>query len=333
MKQLVGALGAALALAWSAGAAAQTLNAEQAAGYCTAEGAFGERFGAESVNGRAQGRIMNSQRVTPAQAYPPFGELEVTFTHLSQRVHTINAVVRYPDERAALAAQEQLNAALSRRFAHSGESELGDGVAFTSVDPSQPGGYKAETVVLGPELQLICTDRALYQQTLNEVFGRAEIAQLPAPPQLVLPTTPPANVCETPSARAAFLAEFETHMNAIMNYGTDSARYLETLTRWKSQQMIQRGLWTEADSQAFALSMLQDPGFQRHFEATMGGLMAVLSGLQGAFDENRDERSRCTAGLTALSATLQMVRDGEAHWTYTAGLYDAEARRRGGTIE
>ena len=62
-------------------------------------------------------------------------------------------------------------------------------------------------------------------------------------------------------------------------------------------------------------------------------LTAVLPGLQRTFDENGDERSRCAAGLTTLAASLQMVRDGEAHWTYTAGLYDAEARPPGGTIE
>jgi hypothetical protein len=164
---------------------------------------------------------------------------------------------------------------------------------------------------------------------MDEVMGRARITERPRPPQLTLPATPQANVCATAETRAPFMAAFEGQMESVMTYGTESGRYLETLTRWKSQEMIDQGVWTEADSQAFALSMLQDPDFGRRMEATMTSAMQVISALAPAYDESASEESRCRSAVSALGAAQELIANGEEHWNYTIGLYEAEARRRG----
>jgi hypothetical protein len=331
MRWWIGAL-AALACAWSGAAAAQDINTEQVAAYCTAEGGFGQRFGAESVSGSAGQRMMNSTFVTPQTPYPPFGELEVVFTHLSQRIHTINASARFANEAAAQDAFDVLDEALSRRFAFSGDNEIGDGVAYYSVDPDTSGGYSVELVLLEREIQLICIDRTLRQQTMDEFLGRATVAQRPEPPRLALPAEPAANVCTTEETRSAFLADFEPRLDEIMQYGAASGRYSETLANWKNQQMIQRGLWTEAESQNFALRLLEDPQFMRHFQSNMGGVLAMMTAAQ-AMENAGDDTGRCAAGVRILRTARGVVTGAEAHWSYLDERYDAEARRRGGTLD
>lgn len=328
MRGMFAALASALILLCGATAAEAALP-EGAANFCTAEGGFGERFGATEINGQSRSRVMNSQTITLPATYAPFTQAEVTVTHLSRRVHTINAIAPYPNEEAAIEAALEFEETLEAHFPHSGLNEMEDGFAFYSSDPALPGGWKVEIVQFGSEVQFICIDRTLYQQTMEELFGRARIAEQPTPPQLVLPEAPEGNVCETPEARAAFMADFESRMNTAMSYATDSSRYLEILTRWKSQQMIDRGAWTEADSQAFAIALLQDPGFARHMETSMNTLMQLMGGLSAAFDESASETSRCRSAVATLAVARQLSESVEAHWGYLIDRYDAEATRRG----
>ncbi len=331
MRWIIGALVATLTFTLIDRAEAQAFDAAQAANYCTAEGAFGERFGASGVNGVPGVRMMNSQFVTPAQAYA-FSEIEATFTHLSHRLHTISAMASFADADAAVEAYDALDEALASRFQYAGVNDLEDGIAYYSGDPATETGFKVEIMLMGDDLQFTCTDRALFQLTMDEFTGRARVAGPPAPPQLTLPPAPAAGACAAPESRAALLSGFEGQIGAIMNYGTEANRYSETLANWKRQLMQERGLWTEQESRDFHLAMLNDDGFRGHTQTSMNALMAMIGQLQ-AMEQAPDETARCGRAVDALGAARTLVSSAEANWRFMDEMYEAEARRRVGSAD
>ncbi|HYD86581.1 MAG TPA: hypothetical protein VEA80_03840 [Vitreimonas sp.] len=336
MQRLGAAITAAIALMWC-GAAVAEVNGAAMAAQCTSTGAFGVSFGAEAPAGqRGLGmRMMNSQFVTLDAAHAPFNQAEVVVTHRSRLVHTITGIARFDSEEEAGAAYDAALDAFDQdqRFA-SQASEYEDSVTYYSGPPEAASGFRAEVSLMGRELSLFCVDAALFQRTMDEIAGRDVTADSPqpAPPQLALPAALPAGVCEASDARAAFVADFYGRMEDIMAYGSEAARYNETLMHWKSRQMIAQGLWTEEDSSQFGLRLLGDPQFARHTETSMSAVLGMMGALM-EFESGVDEPARCASAQRALSLARQMVQSTEAQWTYMSQAYGAEAQRRGGSID
>ena len=68
----IAAFAALLALSFAGVAhAREPTDAAKVASYCTAQGAFGQSFGATAISGRLKMQSMNSEFVTPGALYPP----------------------------------------------------------------------------------------------------------------------------------------------------------------------------------------------------------------------------------------------------------------------
>jgi hypothetical protein len=323
----------AIALAWSGAAAAQSVSGAQIAGQCTAEGAFGQRFGAETVNGAAGMALMNSQMVDLPASFAPFVDAEVVFTVRSRRIHTVTGMARFASDSEAKAAFDAAVAAMEAdtRFAtHMTEYE--DSMVFYTTDQDAMTGLKADISVNGREIVYFCTDLALYTRTMDELAGRDITASTarPTPPQITLPDVP-ANVCSTAEGRTAFLAGFEPKLQEIMGYGGTIHRYNETLMHWANAQMIAQGLWTQDESASFALQLLNDPQFMRHTETSMNAAMEMLGAVM-AYSEATDDATRCTRAHQALTSAHTTISSAQTQWGVMGRLYQAEAERRGGTL-
>lgn len=333
MQRLGAAIAMAIALAWSGSAAAQSVNGAQIAAQCTAEGAFGQRFGAESVNGAPGMALMNSQMVDLPAEFAPFNQAEVVFTIRSRRIHTITGIARFASEEAAYDAYEAALDALQAdtRFVTS-EQEYEDSMIFYTTGPDAQNGLKADISVSGREITYFCTDIALFQRTMLELSGRDVTADTarPTPPQMTLPDVP-ANVCATAEGRTTFLAGFEPKLQEIVGYGTAITRYNETLMHWANAQMIAQGLWTQEDASAFALGLLNNPDFMRDTETSMESAMQMIAAVM-AYSSATDETERCGMAHTALTSAHTSMRLAQSQWQNMGRLYQAEAQRRGGTL-
>jgi len=334
MQRLGAAIAVAIALAWSGAAAAQSVNGAQMAGQCTAEGAFGQSFGAERVNGGGTGMaLMNSQFVELPASFAPFSEAEVVFTMRSRRIHTITGIARFNSEAEAEAAYDAAVEALEndQRFVTSVQ-EFDDGIVFYTTGPDAATGLKADISFSGREITYFCTDQALFQRTMDELAGRditADTAR-PTPPQITLPDVP-ANACATAEGRTAFLAGFEPKLQEIMGYGGEINRYNETLMHWANAQMIAQGLWTQEDSQQFAMQLLSNPEFMRHTEVSMNAAMRMLAAVM-AYSEATNDSTRCAQAHQALVSAHETITSARTQWVEMGRLYQAEAQRRGGTL-
>lgn len=333
MQRIGAAIVIAIALAWSGAAAAQSATGAQIANQCTSVGAFGQTFGAESVNGATTMRLSNSQMVNLPASFAPFREAEMVFTIRSRRIHTITGMARFDSEAEATAAFDAATEALEAdpRFAAS-EEQYEDSIAFFTTAPDQSTGLKADISVSGREIVYFCTDSALFQQTLNELAGRDITASTarPTAPQLRLPAVP-TNSCDTAEGRAALLADFEPQVQEIIGYGAEANRYSETLMHWANAQMISQGIWTQEDSAGFGMQLLNDPEFARRFEVSLNAAMRMM-GAAMAYYEATDDATRCARAHDTLTSAHETVSSTQAQWTLLTQRYQAEAQRRGGTL-
>lgn len=82
--------------------------------YCTAEGAFGQTFGARRVEreGRSMNGSGNRLAFNPRAAFPPFTEFEAGFTPTSRRLHSVQGEIILNSREAARATFEEIVAGL-----------------------------------------------------------------------------------------------------------------------------------------------------------------------------------------------------------------------------
>jgi len=160
----------------------------------------------------------------------------------------------------------------------------------------------------------------------------AQAQERPQPPTAAFPSAPDIAVCGETSARTTFLAAFETELNGAMETGREIARHHEALAQWKHDQMLQRGLWTEAEGRQFALDVLSDPEFTRRTEASMAEAMQLMTHMMG-YAEGGDDAQRCQSAVEAWRTMERVMQGADAQWSYMGELYDAEAHRRGGSLD
>jgi hypothetical protein len=332
MRIAVGAL-AALVLTWSGVAAAQDVNGATIAAQCQAQGAFGQSFGASGVNGQAGMGMMNSQFVTIPAGYAPFTEAEVVFTVRSRVIHTITGMAQFESEAQAT---EMFGAAVTAlradpRFVTS-EQEFEDGIAFYTTGPDAANGLKADISVSGRTITYFCTDLALYRRTFDELAGRDITASTPrpTPPQIALPAVGE-NVCSNADARTSFLAGFEPQLSQIMGYGGEITRYNETLMHWANAQMIAQGLWTQDESSAFNMALLNNPTFMSRTETSMNAALGMINAVM-AYSSATDDATRCARAHDTLTSAHATISSAQAQWAELGRIYQAEAQRRGGTL-
>lgn len=144
---------------------------------CTADGAFGQRFGQRLRGGSRQGftefqRILNN----PPRS-PPFRHLEVSVTPRSRVIHDIAARAAFPDARSASDAYRALVAAYEAngRLPYRNEDTLMTGMAGTSFSSNSSGGSSGYYVFIGlsgRELRISCADMDVFSQAFDEAFRR-----------------------------------------------------------------------------------------------------------------------------------------------------------------
>jgi hypothetical protein len=85
------------------------------ADYCSSETAFGQRFGADRVEGEGRSLNANGNRraFAPRTGFPPFSQFEGGFTPKSRRLHSAQGTVAFVSREEARIAFDSMVAALS----------------------------------------------------------------------------------------------------------------------------------------------------------------------------------------------------------------------------
>lgn len=177
-------LAAAIVLLGAADAAAQagrhSWTPADVIGYCTQEGAFGQRFGARSVSRTSPLADGISQIFVPRGRFPPLTEFEAVFTYSSHRLHTLESEARFDTAQQARSAYSALVEAVreSGRFPIAGTLAPGADpdteIKFYSGDETADFVLSIELFLQGQSsVVLICTDERRKWESLQE-FLRSE---------------------------------------------------------------------------------------------------------------------------------------------------------------
>jgi hypothetical protein len=144
---------------------------------CTAEGAFGQRFGQRPSGRTSPGATEFNHIIAAPAAYAPFTEVEVTITPRSRTIHSISGRAYFGNARDALGAYETLVAAFdaSQRFPYRRADALMTGAAgmgFSTREEGSPTGHYALITLEGREVQIVCNDFDRFTGALEEAFSR-----------------------------------------------------------------------------------------------------------------------------------------------------------------
>ncbi len=328
-------LAAGLALSAAGAVSAGEPNVAALAAGCTAEGAYGFRFG-DKITGSTHLGITEQWGVPVA--------VELDKTPRSEKLVSVLAIASYErdpgtfETRSASAAKlfDRIEAAIAAddRFAkREVDEDDEDDVTYSLEDADGQTVVEFSIRLGGVGVWMNCQNTALQQERIEEALGRTRVEK-PDPPTLPLPPRPEPGVCADPVRRSEFVASFSEVSMAALEYSQAGSRYSEHLAQWKGQQLIDKGVWTKQRAEAFALSAIDDPVIGPEFQAQMQRLMPMLEHLM-AFSEAQDSNptQACAEALKTLDIVQAMTASNMRQWKRMHDLYDAEARRLKVTLD
>lgn len=312
---------------------------KQLAQACSAEGAFGYRFGERRPGGNENRPLA----VAPTADWPMLTGVLLGRTPRTATVVAITGVIGLSSEPDAMQAELALTiidevAAEADLRADFVTREDSLGVVFRSFDMADlgetarvpEGAFSLELYEEQGEAWLMCTDNVREGLIWDEAMGRGQ-TEPPVRPNLALGPRPPAGVCDDPPAAARLVASLEGLQDEVFASGQRGNRYFTDLNGWYGQQLKASGLWDKERGFEFAMEMLRDPaisnGTVRQMER-LGDILRSLSGY-GAAKEAGDLSAACEAGVEALNLGHDLVEVNRAQWDRLRALYHAEADRLG----
>lgn len=305
---------------------------------CTPDSAFGFPLGQRYEGGR-----MRQLGVDLA----PFTSAEVMATQRSKTLFGVDLWGYHPDdagtseERRTGAALllEQLDAAAeaSGLFGSRTWDDESGTVVYARPVADPASGVQLQLSQLGVSVIVGCADEALRQLAFDEAFGRTRVErpEPPAPPAVA--RIDPAR-CDDPARAEALYDAFEAGGGdgpEIMNMVRSSQEYFEHLTQWYGQELMDRGVWTQEDRDAFLMSFLQDEVIMTGLEAQIGRLGPLLETTLriGEMRDAGDSVGSCRAAAGLINLVEEIGRANEVQWDRATALYKAEAGRLGVTFD
>ncbi|HYC99523.1 hypothetical protein [Brevundimonas sp.] len=303
---------------------------------CTPTSAFGFDIGQRYDGGR--------MRQLEA-GLGPFGSAEVLATQRSKTLFGVDLWGYHPDdagtaeERRAGATLllDQLDAAVeeSGLFASRTWDEEAETILYTEPVSDPESKVQLELSQLGVSVIASCADQSLRQLAFDEAFGRTRVDR-PVRPDLPAPARVDAAECDDPVRAEARYDSFEAGGGAdVANAMRASQEYFEHLTQWYGQELIDRGVWTEQDRDAFLMSFLEDEVIMQGLEEQMGRLTPLLETTMQIADmrDAGDSVGSCRGAASLILLLEEIGRANEVQWDRATALYNAEAARLGVTLD
>jgi Ni/Co efflux regulator RcnB len=137
--------------------------------------------------------------------------------------------------------------------------------------------------------------------------------------------------CDVPAKRTEIVGRAETTLQGVMAYMEDYNRHAQATAKWRMDQMVAKGGWTQQEAGAFASGMLKDPTFEAMGKDNMKsleGLMAVMTPFMEA-TKSQDELKTCRTMAEFVGAAFVVIDTTEKQWRYMNGRIDAAAKAKG----
>ena len=188
---------------------------------------------------------------------------------------------------------------------------------------------------LGVSVIVSCADEGRRQLAMDELLGRTRVDR---PVKPILPTPARSNIqdCADPVRAEEIYDNFELGGSFdVMNVARSFQDYSEHLAQWHGQILMDKGVWTQADRDAFQISMLDDQAILRGLERQLSRVQSMLEltlEIPGR-REAGDAVGSCRAVVGLVDLLADMDRENEAQWALSTARYQAEASRLGVTLD
>ncbi|HYE44344.1 MAG TPA: hypothetical protein VEA44_01080 [Caulobacter sp.] len=170
--------------------------------------------------------------------------------------------------------------------------------------------------------------------TLAAAALAAQAQARPTPPS-ARPAVPPLSDCDAPASRAKIVAESEATLQSVQGYMESYAAYSDAQARWKSDQLVAKGAWTEAEAGAFGAEMLKDPTFAAMTKANMKAVEKLFDALKPFMDASaaKDELGICRSMIGFIAAAYAVVDTTEEQWRYMDERFAQVAKAKGVSLD
>lgn len=303
---------------------------------CTPSSAFGFDIGQPYQGGRRQQLDAGME---------PFGSAEVLATQRSKTLFGVDLWGYHADdagtaeERRAGATRllDQLDAAVdgSGLFASRTWDEENETIVYAEPVSDPASKVRLELSQMGVSVIAGCADESLRQLAWDEAFGRTRVDR-PVRPALAPPVRVDPAQCDDPVMAEALYDSFEAGGGTdVMNAARGSQEYFEHLTQWYGQVLMDRGVWTERDRDAFLMSFLEDEVIMQGLEGQMARLTRLLESTMQIAEmrDAGDSVGSCREAVSLINMVEEIGRANEVQWDRATALYKAEATRLGVTLD
>lgn len=305
---------------------------------CTPDSAFGFDIGQPYEGGRMR---------QPGADLAPFGSAEVLATQRSKTLFGVDLWGYHPDDAGTVEARRagasrllgQLDAAAEEAglFGKRTWDEESEAVIYAEPVADPASGVRLELSQLGVSVIVSCTDESLRRLAFDEAFGRTRVDRPVRPALPAAARIDPAG-CNDPLQAEALFDSIESGGGGgaeVMNLARSSQEYFEHLTQWYGQELMDRGVWTEQDRDAFLMSFLQDEVIMRGLEEQLGRLGPLMETTLriGEMRDAGDSVGSCRAAAALINLVEEIGRANEVQWDRAAALYRDEAARLGVTLD
>ncbi|RZJ00676.1 MAG: hypothetical protein EON90_06570 [Brevundimonas sp.] len=300
----------------------------------------GRMFTLDATQPYDGGRML---QLGPAAA--PLRSMEVIATSRSKTLVGVELWAYQPDDAGPLEARRAFADGLMATF-DAAIVEAGlftardwdeDKEAFVYSGPvSDPdASVTLELAQMGVSVIAGCADEGRRQLAFDEMLGRTRIER-PREPRFPAPQRVSLADCDDPARAEEIYDTFELGGGwDVMNIARAYQEYFEHLTQWYGQEMMDKGVWTQAQRDAFLIAFLRDRVILAGLEEQMARLSPLLSLTLGMADarEAGDSVGSCRAMVEMVDLVVQMDRTNRVQWARATSMYRAEAERLGVTLD
>lgn len=275
----------------------------------------------------------------------PFRTMDVIATARSHTLVGVDIWAYAPDDAGTVDERragatilfDEIDAAIeeSGRFTESRWDEETETVIYSRPVADPESKVQMELSQLGVSVIVSCADETRRQLAMDEYLGRTRVER-PVRPTFPAPVIARPEECDDPVRAEAIYDHFEIGGGYdVMNIARASQSYFEHLTQWYGQELIDKGVWTEAQRDAFQMSFLSDRTIMRELEGQLERLGLLLEAAVQVAERRDagDEVGSCRAAVAMVGMVEEMGRNNERQWALATALYQAEALRLGVTLE
>ncbi|MGV9010642.1 hypothetical protein [Brevundimonas sp.] len=275
----------------------------------------------------------------------PFRTIEVIATARSKKLVSVDLWAYASDDAGTVeqrreGATQQLDeldtlVESSGRFANRRLDDETETVIYSVPAEAPKSQLQMGLSKLGVSVIVSCFDEGRRQPAMDEFLGRTRVER-PVKPMLPTPVRSNIEDCADPVRAEEIYDNFELGGSYdVMNVARSFQEYSEHLAQWHGQILMDKGVWSQADRDAFQISMLDDQAILRGFERQLSRVQSMLE-LTLEIPEKReagDAVGSCRAVVGLIDLLADMDRENEAQWALSTARYQAEASRLGVTLE